>query len=146
MGKSGVVRAGFLDRGAGFLQERELWRGSPTRHNAEERAQAKTWMNLCFPRFYLYDVLRGLHALLSWADLRGVRLERPRFAPVLERLESGLEIGRQSYVGVGTRLPEGGRAKESVFPLLESVSGNGPSPYLQLQWQKCQQLGAKCFR
>ncbi|MCW5869359.1 MAG: hypothetical protein KIS61_19025 [Candidatus Eremiobacteraeota bacterium] len=136
----------FMDRGARFLQERELWRGSPTRHNAEEREQAKAWMDLCFPRFYFYDVLRGLYALLNWADRRGVTLERARFAPVLERLEAGVEIGRRAYLGVGTRLPEGGRAKESLFPLLEAVSGNGPSRYLQEQWQKCRELGAKWFR
>lgn len=136
----------FLDRGARFLRERELRLGSATQHNAEEREQAKAWMDLCFPRFYLYDVLRGLYALLSWAERRGVTLERARFAPVLERLDAGVLIRRQAYVGVGTRLPGGGRAQESVFPLLESVSGRGPSPYLESQWRMCQELAAKWLR
>jgi len=135
----------FLDRGARFLQDRELWRGSPTRHNAEEREQARAWMDLCFPRFYFYDVLRGLYALLSWAQRRGVTLERARFAPVLQRLEAGVAIGRRAYRGVGTRLPEGGRAPESVFPLLEQVSAGGPSPYLEAQWRKCRELSKTCF-
>lgn len=135
----------FLDRGARFLQERELWRGSATVHNAEERDQASCWMDLCFPRFYFYDVLRGLYALLSWASLRGVNLERARFAPVLERLEAGVVIGRRAYAGVGTVLPEGGRGVESVFPLLESVSAPGPSPFLERQWARCQELAALVF-
>ncbi len=80
----------FLDRGASFLQERALWQGSPTRHNAEEREQSKAWTDLCFPRFYFYDVLRGLYALLSWAERRGVKLERARFAQVLKGLETGV--------------------------------------------------------
>lgn len=83
---------------------------------------------------------------MSWADLRGVTLERARFAPVLEWLEAGVEIGRQACVGAGTRLPEGGHARESVFPLLQSVRDNGPSEHLERQWQKCQELGAKWFR
>lgn len=136
----------FLDRGARFLLERQLCLGSPTRHNAEEREQAKSWMELCFPRFYLYDVLRGLYALLSWAERRETTLERARLATVLDRLEAGVAIGRQSYLGVGTRLPEGGRTQESVFPLLRTVSGQGPSPYLEEQWQKCQALGKKWLR
>lgn len=135
----------FLDRGAEFLQQRCLSQGSPTRHNAEEREQALAWMDLCFPRFYFYDVLRGLYALLSWAERRGKRLERARFAEVLGRLEADVGIERQAYQGVGTRLPEGGRAQESVFPLLLAVSASGPSSYLQRQWLQCRELGEKCW-
>ncbi len=55
----------FLDKGARFLMERKLMHGSLTKHNADERESEKKWLNLCFPRFYLYDVLRGLNALLA---------------------------------------------------------------------------------
>lgn len=137
----------FLDRAAEFLQTRQLWQGSPTTQNAEERGQAKAWMNLSFPRFYLYDVLRGLHALLVWADKRQVQLKRETFAKVLDHLEAGVVIGRQAHAGVGTRVPLGegkfGREQESVFPLLQAVSQNGPSPQLQAQWRKCQELSER---
>ena len=140
----------FLDRAAEFLQRRELWQGSPTVQNAEEREQAKAWLNLSFPRFYLYDVLRGLHALLVWADKRQVRLERKKFAKVLDHLGRGVGIGRQAYAGVGTRVPLGEgkfqREQESVFPLLHAVSQNGPSPHLENQWRKCQELAALWLR
>jgi hypothetical protein len=48
----------FLDKGARFLMERKLMLGSPTKHNASERKSAEEWTKLCFPRFYLYDILR----------------------------------------------------------------------------------------
>ncbi|MBC7977265.1 MAG: hypothetical protein H7138_19995, partial [Myxococcales bacterium] len=61
----------FIDRGARFLIERRLTQGSPSVHNAEERAREPAWRQPCFPRFYFYDVLRGLAALVRWAELSG---------------------------------------------------------------------------
>src|SRR3569623_1267937 len=58
----------FLEKGAQFLIRRKLVEGSSTKHNASERESAKQWRRLCFPRFYLYDVLRGLDALTLWAE------------------------------------------------------------------------------
>ncbi len=51
----------FLEKGAQFLIKRKLMLGSDTKHNASERKSAEDWMKLCFPRLYLYDVLRGLN-------------------------------------------------------------------------------------
>src|SRR5262249_2697179 len=61
----------FVERAARFLMERRLMLGSATVHNAEERAAQVLWLAPCFPRFYFYDVLRGLTALARWAERSG---------------------------------------------------------------------------
>jgi hypothetical protein len=134
----------FLDRCAEFLLYRQLYMGSETVANAEERVQAEAWMQLCFPRFYFYDVLRGLRALLHWADRRKRQVAGIRV--VWERLQRGVEIGRRPWAGARTRLPEGGRAEASRFALLDQVSADGPSAYLERQWRECQELGARWLR
>jgi hypothetical protein len=58
----------FLEKGADFLMKRKLMKGSVTKHNADERDDEPEWRKPCFPRFYFYDVLRGLSALLLWAE------------------------------------------------------------------------------
>jgi hypothetical protein len=70
----------FLDRGARFLIERTLSQGSSTVHNAVERERAPAWRLPCFPRFYFYDVLRGLAALVPLG-----RLERTAAAARRDR-------------------------------------------------------------
>lgn len=55
----------FLQKGAQFLMDRQLFMGSASLHNQEERLSAVEWTKLCFPRFYFYDVLCGLTALLK---------------------------------------------------------------------------------
>ena len=133
----------FLDRCAEFLLYRQLYKGSETVANAEEREQSPAWMRLCFPRFYFYDVLRGLRALLHWAERRVRQVEQRRVSVVWERLRTGVEVGRRPWERAGTRLPGGGRAEASRFALLEKVSGDGPSGYLERQWRECQELGAR---
>ena len=59
----------FLDRGARCLLERKLMHATTSPHNQDEREDGSDWLKLCFPRFYLYDVLRGLNFVLNWADL-----------------------------------------------------------------------------
>lgn len=62
--------AAFLDRGADYLLTRRLlWRASDPECLIEG-----SWMNMCFPRFYDYDVLRGMAFLCQWADRRGRQL------------------------------------------------------------------------
>jgi hypothetical protein len=137
----------FLDRCAHFLIQRKLVLGSPTKHNAEERATAPTWLQPCFPRFYFYDVLRGLNALLFWAEQTGKTLPRESIQPVVDHLEESypdgaVRIGRVAFAGRNTleRLSTGGwnatRTAAKTFPLLTAVSQVGEiSPYLSWQWQ-----------
>ena len=50
-----------VDRAARFLDRARAGRAARRRvHNAEEREAAPAWLPPCFPRFYFYDVLRGL--------------------------------------------------------------------------------------
>jgi len=71
---------GFLDRGANYLVEHKLFRSKTTGEILDER-----WLKPCFPRFYEYDVLRGLRFLSKWAQKRAKRF------PV-EAAREGLEI------------------------------------------------------
>jgi hypothetical protein len=138
-------RAAFVERAAGFLIERRLMLGSQTVHNAEERTREPAWRAPCFPRFYLYDVLRGLAALTRWAELTGRAVPLRAIAGVLEHLLASCPDGtvrrrRLSYAGVGTWLqsPSGEwvrRESALRFPLLEATSAVGePCPYLTRQW------------
>jgi len=141
----------FLDRGAAFLIGRKLMHGSDTVHNAAERASAPEWLDLCFPRFYKYDVLRGLHALLAWSEATKNAVPRAAVADVLQHLErrhgdGAVRIERQAFAGAGTitQLPDGrwnhDRSPATHFPLLDAVSAIGAvSPYLSRQWTACRQ-------
>lgn len=136
---------GFVARGADFLVGRALVRGSQTAYNAEERDAAVAWQQPCFPRFYFYDVLRGLAALVRWAEASGAVL--PRAAVVgtvdllVERCPDGIvRVERNAHAGKTTILPTLDRAPSprssaSSFALLDAASAIGePSAALTRQW------------
>jgi len=136
----------FLDKAAQFLIERKLMNGSATKHNAAaERESAPKWLKPCFPRFYLYDVLRGLNALLIWSEKMRQPIPRESVKDVVEYLEKRFPDGnikneRHSFEGTGTLLqtPTGEwlrRQPATFFPLLTKVSTVGEtSPFLTKQW------------
>ncbi len=135
----------FVDRAARFLCDRALSHGSPTVHNAAERESALTWPALCFPRFYFYDVLRGLAIIVRWAEATGSALPEAAVAPVVESLVARWPDGvvcveRQAHAGRTTILPTidrapSPRAPTSSFALLDAVSVVGePSEALTRQW------------
>jgi len=141
----------FLDRGAQFLIGRKLMHGSSTKHNAEERESAEKWLKLCFPRFYLYDVLRGLTALLVWSEKTKQSIPMEAIRNVVdylsERFPDGkIQCERYSFDGVGTILPapmgEWIRGQSATFfPLLAKTSAlNEESPFLSKQWADVKQL------
>jgi hypothetical protein len=137
----------FLERAARFLMDRKLMLGSNTRHNAAERDAAPAWMQPCFPRFYFYDVLRGLNALVLWAEQTGNSLPSESIQQVVDHLndrypDGAVRIERCAFAGKRTfqRTASGewsqDRPEASVFPLLNAVSVVGEfSPYLSWQWQ-----------
>jgi hypothetical protein len=125
--------------------ERKLMLGSPTKHNASERKSAEEWTKLCFPRFYLYDILRGLNALTLWAEKTSQILPRESIADAVIFLQQQfpdgqVKIGRKSYDGVGTILPSPSgewirKQPATHFALLDKVSSIGEvSPFLSKQW------------
>ena len=140
--------AAFLAAGARFLIDRQLMRGSHTKHNASERVSAQKWMDVCFPRYYYYDVLRGLTALLIWAEKTGAALPTVTVEDVVNHLrrrfpDDIVRCERLSYEGIGTifRAPTREWIKKrpaplaSVFPLLTAASAVGrSSPFLSRQW------------
>jgi hypothetical protein len=135
----------FLERAAGFLIERKLMLGSPTVHNADERQAQASWLSLCFPRFYFYDVLRGLAALVRWADLNGGSIPLRAIAGVIAHLVEAFPDGvvrlqRQGFSRCPTTrapLPGGEwvRRPTSHFPLLDAASAVGkPCAASTRQW------------
>jgi hypothetical protein len=143
-----LVRGGqpaFVERAAKFLIERALTQGSTTLHNAAERDAAPAWRHPTFPRFYFYDTLRGLAALVRWAEATGAALLSPAVADVVDELiarfpDGVIRIGRRAHDGMTTRLPThdrtpSPRAPASRFPLLDAASVLGePSQALTRQW------------
>ncbi len=131
--------------------KRQLTLGSATRHNAAEQIAARQWHAPCFPRFYQYDILRGLDALLAWAK----RANRDLPAGITDTLTGQIDrrfpngtikIERRFCEGHGTitRRPDGTwdntQQPALSFPLLDAVSVIGAaSPYLSRQWARVNQ-------
>ena len=138
------ARTAFVDRAAGFLIGRELHRGSSTVANAEERTSAPAWLQPCFPRLYFYDVVRGVQALVRWAERRHAVIPRSAVEVVVAHLAGAFPAGivrlqRRSYEGVDTYAldPTGTRTRQpaSPFSLLDATSAVGePSPWVTRQW------------
>jgi hypothetical protein len=137
----------FLERAAAFLVQRRVIDGSPSRHNAEERDTAPRWLEPCFPRFYFYDVLRGLAALVRWAEAAGDRtLPVTAVAGAAAHLatafpDGAIRLQRRGYAGRPTMaLVDGAwvrRQHASTFPLLDAASAIGRAcPVLTRQWSE----------
>jgi hypothetical protein len=136
----------FVERAAGFLIERRLVLGSPTRHNAEERASAPAWRKPCWPRFYLYDIVRGIRALVRWAEVTGQAIPLRAVSEVVSELVTRFPDGvivleRRSFEGVTTieraDTGEWRRAPASSFALKDLTSELGqPSAYSTRQWSE----------
>lgn len=131
--------AACLDRGAGYLLARRLWRSLSKAGAVIEPA----WARPCFPRFYFYDLLRGLRFVTRWAEARGRTLPREAVAEAVEAVEAAtrdgaVAPGRRPCVGAGTRLRVGGawtKGQEASFPLLDRVSREGvASAVLTAEW------------
>ena len=145
LGRWSPEQEAFLDRAAGFLVERKLMLGSPSVHNAVEREAQSRWLAPCFPRFYFYDVLRGLAAFTRWAELSGRSIPLGAVAGVIEHLVAEFPDGvvRLQREGVAscpttryeTRRGVWERGPTSRFPLLDATSVIGkPCAASTRQW------------
>ncbi|MBX3156187.1 MAG: hypothetical protein KF773_09325 [Deltaproteobacteria bacterium] len=130
----------FRDAAARFLVGRELRLGSATVHNAAERDSAQRWGQLCFPRFYFYDTLRGLAALVRWGRPFPLAAVARVATDLARAFPDGVAVaGRRGTDGWTTmqHRPEGWvRGQPATrFPLLDAASKVGrPSPALTRQW------------
>jgi hypothetical protein len=141
----------FVEKAARFMVERALVNGSATTFNAEERTSAAHWGEVCFPRFYFYDVLRGLAALARWAAGHADRrLAECVIHPVVESLAAAfpdgvIRVQRQAFAGKGSLVHATGGWERvpaaTTFPLLDRVSEiGGASHALTRQWRKTRGL------
>lgn len=131
-----------LDRGAALLLDRRVVfaRREPT------RVADEAWLRPLFPRFYEYDLLRGLAFLVRWSERRRLPLPWARVREVVAKVE-GLVV--EGKLAPGRRIQDGPRTirrdasgawvkgPAGLFPLLESVSAVGAaSPWLTAEWRE----------
>lgn len=126
----------FLDAGANYLLQRRLCRSLSKGALIDE-----SWLTPTFPRFYEYDVLRGLRFLLGWAR----RLSRPLPWSAIEEVVrhlheafTGDTVEPRDWARQQLTLPAVGRAPltpASLFPLLEeALRPEVAHTYLQREW------------
>jgi len=116
-------RREFVDKAAACVIGRAFVRGSDSVHNAEEREAATHWGELAFPRFYFYDVLRGMAAVATWVEKTGGSVPRALWREVEP------VIGRDALTSA--------KYPRTRFALLDEVSRIGDrSPALEKQWAR----------
>jgi hypothetical protein len=129
----------YVDRGAEYLIERRL-----AHRRGDGRLMDASFLKVCFPRFYDYDVLRGLSFLARWSRARGTIVPRESVADALSALAArfpdgkvrverpGLEGTDSIFLGADGAWSTGD-AKD--FPLLDSVRRPGQvSDVLTRRW------------
>jgi len=130
----------FLDRGAAYLLAHRVFKSSDG-----SRVPRAEWTQVCFPRFYDYDLLRGLRFLAEWVRRRNQPLAKERVAEALEILgkqfpDGKVYVQRPPCENASTLAWEDGRwrpgASPSRFPLLDLVTRPGTfSPWLTREWE-----------
>lgn len=108
----------FLDGGARYLIEHELVcsKSSGEIINGE-------WLKPCFPRFFEYDILRGLSFLTEWSQKRNKPLPEGFTEKALKRLKPCLD-GEKVRIGRQVWDPHGEWGGET-FMLLKALAGVG---------------------
>lgn len=129
-----VQEAVFLDEGARYLIEHRLVCSKQKGDIIDVE-----WLKPCFPRFFEYDILRGMFFLAEWSERRNKPLPLEVLNEGMKRLSTsltaeGVRIGRQIFDPQG---PWGGH----TFSLLVETSNIGAvSPYLTRQWNRVFEL------
>jgi hypothetical protein len=135
----------FLDRGAAYLIARRL-----VLRRRDGRVMDESFLRIGFPRFYDYDVLRGLEFLAEWSVRRGRAVPRDATAGVLAGLESRFPDGRvrvekAGLAAAGSRVrgADGawGPGAASDFPLLREARRVGEaSETLSRRWARVREV------
>ena len=120
----------FLDEGARYLIEHGLCRSK-----GGGRILNEDWLKPSFPRFFEYDILRGMRFLVEWSKRREQPLPREVLLEGLELL--GPYVGGKEVM-VGSRVfGESGRWESDSFELLEMIGGEGQvSPWLTMEYRE----------
>ena len=132
----------FLERGAEYLIKRKLFRSATTGAIMNE-----SWADLCFPRFYYYDLLRGLTFLLNWSARFDRAIPATAIIESMELIDSKssdgiITLGRVSWRDSFTREWDDQskswvRRPEYSYPLLDSLSITGQaSKALTAEWNQ----------
>jgi len=133
----------FLDAGARYLIERQLCRSL-----SKGRIIDESWLQLCFPRFYHYDILRGLSFLLDWSLRFRERLPLMAVADAIAEIDrvspdGCVSIARNIWEGANSRcldLSSGIwiKGESGSFALLEDAGRLGQnSAALSRVWMDC---------
>lgn len=137
-GDEGLV----LDRGAKYLIDRRLaWSIS------KKQVASPEFLETTFPRYYDYDILRGLAWLVRWARQRGAKIPAAAIVDAVETLAKAAGPGgalapaRRGWFGEKTLEPQpdgtwtrGHPAR--YFPLLEEAGRTDrPSAALTRSWR-----------
>lgn len=134
-----------LDKGIEYLLARRLFRARTTGSIIDE-----SWTQLTFPRFYGYDILRGLSVVTRWSRQRNKRVPQEAIEEALGIIEgkvitkndySGLPVEFEFYKSCGSRvLGDDGKwtkGDSTDFPLLRWCSQVGEiSPSLTAAWDQ----------
>ena len=137
----------FLDRGAAYLLKRKLFRSV----SGGGKIIDESWLEPCFPRFYHYDVLRGLRFVTAWADKREKPLPRESVKEAIDAVESALGradagINRKPWREEGTLYPDGignwiKKKRAEPFELLEGIRAAAP---LRREWAEVKKQLRSC--
>jgi hypothetical protein len=133
-----------LDAGAQYLIKRRL-----VHSLSNGKIINPDWLQLTFPRFYEFDILRGVAFLAKWAKLRQQKLPPDAIAESCSAISQKLigdklSVNRNFHKTCKTRVRhhDGSWSTEphaSEFPLLQAVSQIGaPSPWLTASWNAAQ--------
>lgn len=134
-----IEEENFLDRGASYLINHRLFR----RVSSHEMIKSE-WLKLCFPRFYEYDLLRGLSFLTEWALKLQRTLKLETISETLNvtkgHLAAGeIRLGRLCFAESKTREQDKDGSWTWIgartFPFLKKISSvRSPSPHLTAEW------------
>ena len=118
-----------MDRGAEYLIERRL-----VCRRRDGKVMDESFLKIGFPRFYDYDVLRGLSFLAGWSRARRRTVPRDAVAGAMSALaarfpDGNIRVEKPGLVAEDSRNPGAdgawSRGAASSFPLLESVRRAG---------------------
>ncbi|MDD5302565.1 MAG: hypothetical protein PHS14_05580 [Elusimicrobia bacterium] len=140
------IEENFVDRGAEYLLERRL-----AFRLRDGQLMDPDFLEIGFPRFYDFDILRGLAFIADWARLRKRRVQRRAVGWVIDAFDDRFPDGRIKIEKPGListertlLLDKDGnavRGPAASFPLLDSVRKPGLiSEVLTRSWRETRKV------